>query len=238
MRTRNPQATDKDAIVYARRSHGHAGLSFLTTLAFLLSLLSLGISGFLAYRFLDVQQAVSVVTDALNQNAAQKPNAETSQTTNQPSTNPTASQTTESPQPSAQAPTNSFSQPGTTQPAIDNKAQVEIIAVNRIQNPNTKLRDFVNIQFRVRRVAPKTDAIGYEQGVIYPGSTTARNPTTGEPYQAVDRINRATSNISVSDLNQNATADAYVWMQIPESTKGIDILIPKTQAFKNVTIAN
>ncbi|MBW4691793.1 MAG: hypothetical protein KME27_08480 [Lyngbya sp. HA4199-MV5] len=230
MRTRNPQATDKDAIVYARRSHGHAGLSFLTTLAFLLSLLSLGVSGFLAYRFLDVQQTISAVTNALNQNQAQQPTSEASPTAKQPATNPTPE--------SAQAPASSFGQPGTTQPAIDNKAQVEIIAVNRIQNPNTKLRDFVNIQFRVRRVAPKTDAIGYEQGVIYPGSTTARNPTTGETYQAVDRINRATSNISVSDLNQNASADAYVWMQIPESTNGIDILIPKTQAFKNVTIAN
>lgn len=233
MRTRNPQATDKETIVYARRSHGHAGLSFLTTLAFLLSLVSLGISGFLAYRFLDVQQAVSVVTNALNQNSAQQPNSD-SPTANQPSPNPT----TQPAQPLTQTPTGSFGQPGTTQPAIDNKAQVEIIAVNRIQNPNTKLRDFVNVQFRVRRVAPKTDAISYEQGVIYPGSTTARNPTTGETYPAVDRINRATSNIAVSDLNQNATADAYVWMQIPETTKGIDILIPKTQAFKNVTIAD
>lgn len=233
MRTGDPKTLDKEPVVYARRSHGHAGLSFLTTLAFLLSLLSLGISGFLAYRFLDLQQAFSVVNGAINRtpplrsspNDPSGPNSPSNQATN----------------PSQQAPQSStaFNQAGPlAQPAIDNKAQVEIIAVNRIQNPNTKLRDFVNIQFRVRRVAPKNETISYEQGVIYPGSTTARNPTTGETYQAVDRINRATSNVSVSDLNQNAGADAYVWMQIPESTTAIDILIPKTQAFKSVTIAN
>lgn len=229
MRTRPPQAMDSDSTLYAKRSHGHAGLSFLTTLAFLLSLLSLGVSGFLAYRFLNLQQAFSAVDSAINRTPAKtSPSAE-------PAPGQAPSQTAPlSSQPAGDA----ASQTGKlAQPAIDQKAQVEIIAVNRIQNPNTKLRDFVNIQFRVRRLAPKTDAISYEQGVIYPGSTTARNPTTGETYPAVDRISRATSNISVSDLNPNATADAYVWIQIPEGTSAIDILIPKTQAFKNVAIA-
>lgn len=216
---------DSASNAYAKRSHGHAGLSFLTTLAFLLSLLSLGVSGFLAYRFLNLQQAFSGIDSALNQNPALKTS---------PSTEPAIQPTQPLPQPSSSA----VGQTGQlTQPAIDQKAQVEIIAVNRIQNPNTKLRDFVNVQFRVRRVAPKTDAISYDQGVIFPGSTTARNPTTGETYPAVDRINRATSNISVSELNPNATADAYVWIQIPEGTAAIDVLIPKTQAFKNVPIS-
>lgn len=227
MRTRDHQAMDNQSNVYAKRSHGHAGLSFLTTLAFLLSLLSLGVSGLLAYRFLNLQQAFSGIDSALNRNPALKTS---------PGDEPVP----------GQAPTQPLNQPsgGTsgqtgqlTQPAIDQKAQVEIIAVNRIQNPNTKLRDFVNVQFRVRRIAPKTDAISYDEGVIFPGSTTARNPTTGETYPAVDRINRATSNVSVSELNQNATADAYVWIQIPEGTSAIDILIPKTQAFKTVPIS-
>ncbi len=229
MRTRNPEEIDQPPIVYAKRSHGHAGLSFLTTVAFLLSLLSLGVSGFLAYRFLDLQQAFSVVDSAINRGPSP-------QNQNSPTVSP-APQSTQTPS----QPTSSPAETQTgllTQPAIDNKAQVEIIAVNRIQNPNTKLRDFVNIQFRVRRLAPKTTAIEYGQGIIYPGSTTARNPTSGETYQAVDRINRATSNIAVSDLNANATADAYVWMQIPEGVTAIDVLIPKTQAFKNVAIAN
>ncbi|MBW4583345.1 MAG: hypothetical protein KME42_27585 [Tildeniella nuda ZEHNDER 1965/U140] len=216
---------DSASNAYAKRSHGHAGLSFLTTLAFLLSLLSLGVSGFLAYRFLNLQQAFSGIDSVLNQNPA---------LTTSPSTEPAIQPT----QPLPQTSGSTSGQAGQiTQPAIDQKAQVEIVAVNRIQNPNTKLRDFVNIQFRVRRVAPKTDAISYDQGVIFPGSTTARNPTTGETYPAVDRINRATSNISVSELNPNATADAYVWIQIPEGTTAIDILIPKTQAFKNVPIS-
>ncbi|XGV98211.1 MAG: hypothetical protein ACAF41_04605 [Leptolyngbya sp. BL-A-14] len=233
MRTGDPKTLDKEPVAYARRSHGHGGLSFLATLAFLLSLLSLGISGFLAYRFLDLQQAFSVVNGAINRTPALRSSPNNPSVPNSPS-----NQAIDPSQPVPQSST-SLNQAGQlAQPAIDNKAQVEIIAVNRIQNPNTKLRDFVNIQFRVRRVAPKTETISYEQGVIYPGSTTARNPTTGETYQAVDRINRATSNISVSDLNQNAAADAYVWMQIPESTTAIDILIPKTQAFKDVTIAN
>ncbi|PSB26736.1 hypothetical protein [Stenomitos frigidus] len=227
MRTRDPQALDNES-VYAKRSHGHGGLSFLTTLAFLLSLLSLGVSGFLAYRFLNLQQAFSAVDTALNRNPAKtSPNVE-----------PLPGQAPTQTAPPTQSSGETASQAGQlNQPAINQKAQVEIIAVNRIQNPNTKLRDFVNIQFRVRRLAPKTDALSYEQGVIYPGSTTARNPTTGETYPAVDRINRATSNISVSELNPNATADAYVWIQIPEGTSAIDILIPKTQAFKNVPIS-
>ncbi|SRR5579883_1948131 len=237
MRTREPQLTEQPSIVYAKRSHGHAGLSFLTALALLLSLLSLGISGFLAYRFLDLQQAFAVIDGALNHTPTSRirPGSE-------PTPNPATSNSTAAPQ-SVSQPSQSSSGAGTQpgqliQPAIDSKAQVEIIAVNRIQNPNTKLRDFVNIQFRVRRTAPKSETIDYDQGLIYPGSTTARNPATGETYQAVDRMNRATSNIAVSDLNPNTPTDAYVWMQIPESTTAIDILIPKTQAFKNVPIAN
>jgi hypothetical protein len=220
---------DNASNVYAKRSHGHAGLSFLTTLAFLLSLLSLGVSGFLAYRFLNLQQAFSSIDSAFNQNPALKAS---------PSAEPAPGQTTQPAQSLPQSSSASGQTGQLMQPAIDQKAQVEIIAVNRIQNPNTKLRDFVNIQFRVRRIAPKTGTISYDQGVIYPGSTTARNPTTGETYPAVDRLNRATSNVSVSELNPNATADAYVWIQIPEGTTAIDILIPKTQAFKNVPIAN
>lgn len=225
------QEIDKPPVVYAKRSHGHGGLSFLTMLALLLSLLSLGLSGYLAYRLLDLQQAFGTVNDALNRGTSPRTN---------PNPEPSASQpSTASPQNASPSATGTVIQPGQfVQAAIENKAQVELVAVNRIQNPNTGLRDFVNIQFRVKRTAPQNQPIDYSQGVIFPGETTARNPSSGETYEAVDRMRWATSNVAVSDLKSGATADAYVWMQIPETVNQIDVLIPKTQAFKNVSIAN
>lgn len=230
MRARDPEI-DRQPVVYAKRSHGHGGLSFLTMLALLLSLLSLGISGYLAYRLLNLQQAFGTVNEAINRDASPRTSPNPEPSVNQP--------VSPSPQNGSPTATGTVIQPGQfAQPAIDNKAQVELVAVNRIQNPNTGLRDFVNIQFRVKRTAPQNQAIDYSRGVIFPGETTARNPSSGETYEAVDRMRWATSNVAVSDLKAGATADAYVWMQIPETVNQIDVLIPKTQAFKNVPIAN
>ncbi|MEP0871706.1 hypothetical protein NDA01_17985 [Trichocoleus desertorum AS-A10] len=44
--------------------------------------------------------------------------------------------------------------------------------------------------------------------------------------------------ISLFQLRLSASADAYVWLRIPEGVNAIDIFIPETAAFKDVPIAN
>jgi len=57
-----------------------------------------------------------------------------------------------------------------------------LLSVKRIQDPELKTRDVVNVQFRIRRLA---DQVG-GQNIISPGQTTARNPDTSETYKPVD----------------------------------------------------
>ena len=124
------------------------------------------------------------------------------------------------------------------QPAIGTKAEVELVTVQRIQDPATQARDVVNVQMRVRRTAPQTETINYGEGLLYPTETTARNPQTSEVYQPVDKVKRGTPSVAVSQLAAGSSADAYVWLRVPENVTTIDLLIPKTQSFKNVPIAN
>jgi hypothetical protein len=62
---------------------------------------------------------------------------------------------------------------------------VELLSVKRIQDPELKTRDVVNVQLRIRRMKPER-ATGSDTITI--GSTTARNPDTSETYKAVDFI--------------------------------------------------
>jgi hypothetical protein len=39
-------------------------------------------------------------------------------------------------------------------------------------------------------------------------------------------------------MDQGASADAYVWLQVPEGVKTLDIYIPETQVFKGIAIAD
>ncbi|MBD1923008.1 hypothetical protein H6F77_18305 [Microcoleus sp. FACHB-831] len=120
------------------------------------------------------------------------------------------------------------------QTALGNKAQVELLSAKRIQNPETKNRDVVNVQMRIRRL---TDPVTFDD-VIRVYETTARNPDTTETYKAVDGNKRSTVLVNLPDIRSGASADAYVWLRVPEGTNRLDIYVPETGAFKNVPISN
>lgn len=120
------------------------------------------------------------------------------------------------------------------QPAFSNKAEVELLSVKRIKDPQTGNRDVVNVQMRVRRLA--TDGVnpGESLGVY---NTTARNPETSETYKGVN-FERSTGNVALFSLRPKVSADAYVWLRVPESVNTLDIFVPDTAAFNNVPISN
>ncbi|MBD1837257.1 hypothetical protein [Coleofasciculus sp. FACHB-501] len=126
-------------------------------------------------------------------------------------------------------------QPGQfVQPALGTKGQVELLSVKRIQDPESRNRDVVNVQMRVRRLSADRVVGG---DIITVGGTTGRNPETSETYKAVDLINRSTGTVSLFQLRPQASADAYVWLRVPENVNSIDLYVPEVQAFKNVPIS-
>lgn len=121
------------------------------------------------------------------------------------------------------------------QPAFGTKARVELLSVKRIPNPETGTRDLVNVQMRIRRLATDEQLAG--DVAIYVYNTTARNTQTGDTYGYIG-IDRSTGGVFLSSIAKNASADAYVWLRIPEGINAIDLYIPDTQVFKNVPISN
>jgi len=121
------------------------------------------------------------------------------------------------------------------QPAFGTKARVELLSVKRIPNPETGTRDVVNVQVRIRRLAADDQLAG--DVAIYVYNTSARNSQTGDTYGSIG-IDRSTGGVSLSSIAKNASADAYVWLRVPEGINAIDLYIPDTQVFKNVPISN
>jgi hypothetical protein len=127
-------------------------------------------------------------------------------------------------------------QPGQfVQPAFGTKARVELLSVKRIASPETGNRDVVNVQLRIRRLAADDKLAG--DVAIYLYNATARNSQTGDTYGAIG-IDRSTGGVFLSEMRKDASADAYVWLRIPEGINTIDVYIPDTQVFKNVPISN
>ncbi|MBW4683149.1 MAG: hypothetical protein KME19_24150 [Microcoleus vaginatus WJT46-NPBG5] len=143
---------------------------------------------------------------------------------------------TPSPSPTAVAPqAGAEMKPGEfVQQAYGSKGEVELLSVKRIQDPETGNRDVVNVQMRIRRNADQVAAMD----IIGVGETAARNPQTTESYKAIDMVDHSTGSVSLSQLRPNASADAYVWLRVPETVKSLDIFVPETAAFKNVPISN
>jgi len=121
------------------------------------------------------------------------------------------------------------------QPAFGNKARVELLSVKRIPNPETGTRDLVNVQMRIRRLAADEQLAG--DVAIYIYNTTARNSQTGDTYGSIG-IDRSTGGVFLSSIAKNSSADAYVWLRIPEGINAIDLYVPDTQVFKGVPISN
>lgn len=214
--------------------------NFLSGVAVILSLIAGLVSAFTVYKASNIEQQIGT----LNQAVA---NQQKAQTTLIPEGTPTAN----SPQNEVSAASNASATPasGTSiqpgqfvQPAIENRAEVTLLTVKRIQDPETGARDVVNVQFRVRRTERKGN------GFITPTNTTARNPDTGETYDSYRTAgikadkkpseDRATSSVLLLTVKEGASVDAYVWMKIPEGVNTVDLYIEKTQPFRTVPIAS
>lgn len=117
--------------------------------------------------------------------------------------------------------------------AYGNKAQVELLSLQRIRDPQTANRDVVNVQMRIRRQADDVNATQ----IIGVGEMTARNPETTETYKALNPTKRSTGPVVLSDIRKNASVDAYVWLKVPEGVKTLNIYLPETAAFDKVPIA-
>lgn len=117
--------------------------------------------------------------------------------------------------------------------AYGNKAQVELISVKRIQDPLTGKPEVVNVQMRIRRL---TEERGFVESMSI-RSTTARDRKTTQVYKSLGG-EQSTGNIFLGEIAPGASADAYVWLRVPESVDAIDIYVPQTKAFEKVAIAN
>jgi hypothetical protein len=212
--------------------------NFLSGMAIVLSLLMSLFSAFTAYRVFNLEKQVGALSQST---ATQQTTGGTNAASNPlPQTIPSPIESPSSPP----AVNTAGIQPGQfIQPAFENKAQVELLTVKRIQDPETGTRDVVNVQFRVRRMG----RAGAKSGMV-PSNTTARNPDTGETYDSYRRAgikadkrpseDRATPLILLLTVKEGASVDAYVWMKIPEGVNTVDIYIPETQAFRNVPISS
>lgn len=208
------------------------GRSILSIGALALSTLSLLLSGFTLTQIFALRQAIN------NINKAATPAPQTTSTVQIPSSSIPMPPPVVAPVPTVTVPATNTDvqiQPGQyIQPAFGTKGRVELLAVKRIQNPDTGSRDVVNVQMRIRRVAQ--DRV-YGSDMISVSGTTARNPATSETYNLVN-LDRSTGSVSLFTLRPSASADAYAWLLVPETVNTIDIYVPDTQAFKNVPIAN
>ncbi|NMG18897.1 hypothetical protein [Brasilonema bromeliae] len=211
---------------------------FLSSVAVLLSTLALLCSGYTAYQVFTLQQTLNVAS-AGNKNATTSTQKTSSSETSTvpPDNKPNPSEASSSSTTTAQSPatTGSAIKPGQfVQPSFGQKAEVELLSVKRIKDPETANRDVVNVQMRIRRVA--TDGINPAESVgVY--NTTARNPDTSETYKGVN-LKRSTGSVELFSLRPQASADAYVWLRIPEGVNSIDVFVPDTAAFKNVPVSN
>ncbi|MBD2677197.1 MULTISPECIES: hypothetical protein [Nostoc] len=202
--------------------------TFLSSVAVLLSTLALVCSGYVAYELFTLRETLN--TTKTNTLSNSTPTQVPSPTTTTSSKEPIAS-----PSPSPATATNSAIQPGQfVQPAFGKKAEVELLSAKRIKDPQTGNRDVINVQMRIRRLA--TDGV-VGSDIISVSSTTARNPDTSETYKGV-ALDRSTGSVSLFQVRPQASADAYIWLRVPDGVNNLDIFVPDTAAFKNVPISS
>lgn len=212
--------------------------NFLSGIAVVLSILAIIGSGFSAYQVFELREELNAIanlksgsTPVGEPTSSPTPDADSTPT---PAVSPTSA-ASPVPTPTDATNTNAKIQPGQfVQPAFNRKAQVELLSVRRVADPETGSRNVVNVQFRMRRVASPTDP---DIDVLNPSAITARNPNTNETYKAVSP-KRATPSVDFGSIGQGASADAYVWLQVPQGINTLDIYIPNTQPFKGVPVSN
>ena len=111
---------------------------------------------------------------------------------------------------------------------------MQLLSVKRIKDPQTGKQNVVNVQMRIRRLEDKLQG----KNTISVGETTARNPLTNEIYKAVNSRQNSTSPVSLNNLRQGASIDAYISLKVPENVKTLEIFIPETSAFTEVPISD
>lgn len=192
----------------------------LSKLAILFSLVALALSGFSAYQVWQLQQAANSTTTT--NTASPKIKSESANSPTSTATiNPVTSASTE---------------PGKlVQLGLDNKAEVTLLAAERIQDPETGNSDVVNVKLRIRRLAENVSAYDF----INVGGVTAQETDSDiATYEPIDPIKKSTGPISLQGIRKEASVDAYVWLRIPEAVKTLNIQVPSTEPFQAVKVAN
>ncbi|AFZ36510.1 hypothetical protein Sta7437_2991 [Stanieria cyanosphaera PCC 7437] len=195
--------------------------NFFSGMAVLASFLALIVSGFNFIQIQSLQQKLNSAIATIKNTATS-----TNSTTNpNPISNPITSAA------------NNISgvQPGQfVRNSLSNLAQIELLKVNRVPGQTGK----VNIQMRIRLKPGTENEAGLITKSIYFSSTTARDPATGETYKAQSDKATPSVNLKLMAIEGQASADAYVWLNVPDSVSVIDIYVPNTEAFTGVPIAN
>jgi hypothetical protein len=212
---KTPQDMDKPFIEIPKQRRNNRLNSFFAGAGTTVAVLALGVGGFLFYQAMEFGQ----VRNPFNLPA-------TKSRTPIPTPPPA---TVASPSPGAglgvPVPPNPY-----LQPALANKAQIELVSVKRI--PGTP--DEVNVEMRINRVGENAIA----SDTINIGTTTGRNPVTNETYKSVAPLKRSSGTVSLFNMRQGQPADAYVVLKVPQGVTLIDIFVENTGTFKNVLVAD
>nr|WP_290227713.1 hypothetical protein [Trichocoleus desertorum] len=196
--------------------------NLLSKVAILFSVMALTFSGFAIYQVKQLQAPAPSATKT----PQSKINPDASSSTSATTTSPTTSATTDI----------ATTEPGKlVQLALDNKAEVTLLTAERIQDPDTGNSDVVNVKLRIRRLAENVSAYDF----INVGGAVAQEPeSTIATYQPVDPIKKSTGPISLQGIRKEASADAYVWLRVPEGVSTLNIRVPGAEVFEAVKIVN
>lgn len=208
MKVRNKDIERPAAHAQLRRHRGSSLNSFLAGAATVLLLLA-GAGGYLLYRAMEVGDVKNPFspnqTDASNTSSVEPPNSS----------------------PAAPAPA-SIAPGQFVEPSLGNRAQVELLSVQRIaQNP-----DEVKVQMRIDVLE---DMDGGE--MLDVSQTSARNPVTDDIYPPAEPETRSSGLISLMNMSKGQSVDASVVLKVPIEVSNIDISVHETSTFRNVPVA-
>ncbi|WP_146087176.1 hypothetical protein [Chroococcidiopsis sp. TS-821] len=223
---RNYNRPNVETELYSRRSS-----RLLSRFAIALSTVAIIFSSLTLARVFILQREVEELENSIEQlTTAPSPTATTSPSNPIDSNIPTPPPAVALDSTAAPSPTATLEPGRFVQPALSNKAQVQLIQVNRIPGQF----DVVNIQMRIRALEPNIPL----SDIINLNDTTASNPGTNETYKVISGESTGIVSLGALQSANQTTVDAYVWLQVPMQVNAIDIYIPNTEPFKNVPIAS
>lgn len=209
--------------------------SFFAGIVFTFATLALVGSGFSVYQVSKLQSSVETQADQINE-LSQKNLADldipATQAASSTADNIPQNQVIESTPPQTQATPkkNVAIKPGQfVNVGFENKLKVEIESAKRIQNPETGDQDIVVVNFRILRLFPEIDRTHF-----FWREVRGRNPNTSEEYD----LEKSSDWTNLRKLPNNAWANAYVWLKVPQGIETIDISVPETAMFRNIPIGS